>query len=267
MKLKDNDSVNDDYDCDAISAEYRRQRNSIAREFGIKELKKLSGDAWSTAKAILSTDLRTDFCGMLLLRKFRRAAVKFKGGSFADDGEAIGLWVEPPTQVKQGVIARSEKLRVSVGRRALFHPGYLPLGKKKEWKVLRVQNPNPSPYVKENDIDWLWCIAIKPGLSLKGLKQFPFDFFVGEKFEGGGQHGVFAEVKLGLNYDLDQPYVTTQRMLDRIVADVNAYVEKLQLVRAAYEKAGLADKCPDTGTATSYYAWQRKIKPLWPGMR
>lgn len=215
---------------DAVVAAYRGRQNQIARKYHLTYLRRLNGDAWRTAKKMLNTDLHTDSDGLVLLARFERAAKNYQGGCFADDGESIGLWDKPAREVRAAIKAKAEKIKARIGSRALFHPGYLPIGKHEGWLALRVQNPNPSPY--NLDVEWCWTINIKPGLNTKALNQL--EFFIGKIDKGG--YGVSADIKLFKDiYGLEQPYVTTQARLDRLIADANRYCERLKIVRDRFK--------------------------------
>lgn len=250
-------------DHDQIVKEYARRRNLIAKANNLTQLKDLSCDGYQTAK-VIDTDIRADFSGMLLLQKFERLAVKSKGGCYSDDGETIAIWADPAKEVRKKFRVFSDGLKAKIGHRVLFHPGYLPYGRK-PWPLIRIQNPNPTPYFDRlsGRIDWSWFVCIKPGLK---LRLPTFDFFVGEKFEGGGQWGIHAEIRrAGSNgsemtettYDAKgvahrktsvyvsaHNYVTTQARLDELVVDIRAYIGKLKAVKKRYEDAGLAETSP-----------------------
>lgn len=243
---------------DAVVAAYRRRRNQIASKYRLTYLNRLNTDAWRTAKKMVSTSIRDDSDGLLLLERFERTAKNYRGGCFADDGESIGLWDKPASEVRAAIKAKAEQIRAKIGSRALFHPGYLPLGKHKGWPALRVQNPNPSPY--NLDVEWCWIIDIKPGLDTEALHQI--EFFVGEKRQGS-RIGVDACVKLVAGdcdpdaYVLEQPYVTTQARLDRLIADANLYGERLRTVRARFKRVVKPEGC------NSYSYVSGPLAKLW----
>lgn len=226
-----------------MANEYLQRRDEIARRNNLIEIGKVPDHGWSTGK-VLSTNFDDDKDGFKLLELFSKEAGHYRGGCYADGDESIVLWDKSPSEVRASFRRIAEELRASIGSRALFHPGHLPIGRHKEWPMLRIENLNPDQY--NSGLQWLWTINIKPGLDTRALNLY--EFFMVQRLAHGASVGVSAVVRMIRSplsvirpndnmYIPECPYVTTQARLDRLIIDVNHFVEKLRAIHLKYDEA------------------------------
>lgn len=204
---------------DQTVAAYIRRRNEIARHFGTKLVKHAN---WATADHVVSSDPRSDPGGLVILGKFERKLKKLGGAPFyADCGEGIAIWIKNPLDADKEYC---RKVRQRIEKIALFHPGYLPVRNvPKGWHHLRVENPNPSPYYHIN-IEWMWTIYFDPTKIKCKFKRFDVNVPTGLT---NGQRVLIAVDKT--HYDLPSPYVTSQKRMDEILADLTEFRRKVKL--------------------------------------
>ena len=222
-----------------MSNAYLRQRNKIARAHNAREIKHLAD--WDTHDFCVSTDLRSDSGGLLLLEKFEQKLAKINGpAAFADDGESIAIWEGTRAEITKGCKKYQEAQKRKASRYVLFHPGYLPVRVPPvEWRSLRVENPNSTPYYHLRGIKWLWTIYYDSAKVRCEVQSYRFE----EKIAGPGDPlWIVAKIEHGKHYALPSPYIRTQGQMDRLLGLAAEFRRKLEIVSARYK---VADRTQD----------------------